>query len=390
MTAMPPTTEAAFAVSPSPQAPLPGDVPAGLTVEIVREAAAAKVMTQWQALDAAHPTPFITASFDWNQTWLTHYRDVVQPGVAVGRIDGEIVGLWLVPRSTHRSRGPIPLRTVHLGTAGEPESDSLFVEHNTPWVRGIRPCEFLHAVWPHLLAEPVDRVDADGISADLLARCGPLWTASGTVAIERRPSPWMRFDTPSGDMMQQIRRKTRSNFRRAMKQYDAPTTTWLTGPPAMDDFDTLVRLHQARWAGTDQPGAFAGTRLQSFLGDLVETGRAAVALCRDGDEPIGAALMIENAGRGVVLVVGFADTATRESPGIVSLVPIMQAAWNRGLEGFEFLVGDNLYKRMLSNETVELAWVKQTRPTVRSRLTGGLLRMKRAVRGGPPSDAPAS
>lgn len=373
----------------SPAPPVAEPAADRLVIEFAESPSAiAAALTQWRALAANASAIPCTASSNWTEAWLRHYGDCVQPRVAIGRRGGKAIAFWLVPRSRHRCHGPVPLRTAHLGTAGEPERESVFVEHNRPFVADglgeVDEAAFVEAVWNRLGDDPVDRIDADGLPAEI---ADPLLAAlatddRSTLEVERRASRWMRFtrEEHGCDLMAMLRRKTRSNYRRAAKRYSAVETTWQTGPEASANFDILIRLHQVRWERVGEPGSFSGTRLRAFLGDLLNQRKAAVAVTTDQGEPFGAAYLVSDAGRAVCLVVGFGDTARFESPGLVSLVPIMGEACSRGFDGFEFLAGDSLYKRMLTNESCELVWIKQSQPTYRSRLTAHLVRWKRRLR----------
>ena len=339
------------------------------------------VWSRWEAADRDHPTPHAAASYHWNRSWDRSYGDSVDCRVLVAIAGGCEVGYWLSPRSANLSDGPVTVATQHLGTAGEPSGDAVFVEHNRPWLHpSLDPTaggrDFLRRAIGRLSREPGDRIDLDGLPAELVP--SDLLDAAH---LERRDSPWFDFEgIDDGDLLASLRKKTRSNFRRAMKHYGPVIVEWTEAdgdiPAAMR---TLIDLHQSRWEAAGRAGAFGGDRFAPFLGDVVAGGRGAVAIARDDAGPIGATLLTREERRLLCLVVGFADTAVRQSPGVVSLVPIMQAALDRGYAGFEWLVGDSLYKRMLSTGTRELVWAKQPQSTLKMLTVRSLRAVKRTL-----------
>ena len=369
------------------------------------------VLALWQRLDLEHPTPHLTARADWNAAWCEAFAEEVTIWTAVRRCgpdeSSHVTGLWLLPVSRHRRMGPLRLRTVHVGTAGESAGESVFVEHNRPFVVGGGETAFLRDLLALLGNEArrratglprFDRIDLDGVPRSLLpSEClvPEAVNASGLpIEVEVRESPVQHFPQPIDDdagtgrengrpcskPLAGLRRKTRSNFRRAMKNYDRVETTWHEGPEALAALQTLVDLHQSRWEAVGQPGAFGGRCVRPFYERLLRSGLGTVAVAADDEGPIGATLLMPEDDRQLCLIVGFADTTVRTSPGLVSLVPIQQAACERGAAGFEFLVGDNLYKRMLSNDRHSLVWAQVPGPSIRYRVFAWLRGVNRHLK----------
>src|SRR3954451_16011894 len=110
---------------PSGHTPAPaGDV----AVRWVPSSGAGSAERTWRVLEPRVAAGGLTSSWAWTSTWLEHYGDLVPHRFAVGETAGGTCGIVLVTRGA-RHRWP-RLRTVHLGTAGEPRGDSVFVEYN--------------------------------------------------------------------------------------------------------------------------------------------------------------------------------------------------------------------------------------------------------------------
>src|SRR3712207_8171174 len=87
-----------------------------------RESAAAL----WRELETRTPGLGLFARWSWTSTLLEHFGDVVDHRFAVVRDVEQVAGLALVTRYVWR-RGPLRIRRAHLGTAGEPAGESVYV-----------------------------------------------------------------------------------------------------------------------------------------------------------------------------------------------------------------------------------------------------------------------
>src|SRR5689334_11884198 len=91
----------------------------GLAVEVLPAAERGLAGATWRELEAAHGAG-VADGWDWVQTWLDHYGDLIPHRFAIGRRGGKARGITLLAHGVDQYRGPIPVRTIHLGTAGEP------------------------------------------------------------------------------------------------------------------------------------------------------------------------------------------------------------------------------------------------------------------------------
>ena len=89
----------------------------------------------WAQLVAAGARDGVAGSWDWTSTWLDHFGEVVPHRFAIAERAGEPVGAALVCGPVRRRRAGVPLRTVLVGTAGEPEGERVHVEYNRALAR---------------------------------------------------------------------------------------------------------------------------------------------------------------------------------------------------------------------------------------------------------------
>src|SRR5690606_35244016 len=101
-----------------------------VTIHVLSAAERERAERIWRQVEAASPPPPLAVSWSWTETWLRHYGDVVPHRFAVGysHIGGEAQprGIVLLTERIKR-RGPIPLRRLFLGTAGEPAGETVYV-----------------------------------------------------------------------------------------------------------------------------------------------------------------------------------------------------------------------------------------------------------------------
>lgn len=270
-------------------------------------------------------------------------------------------------RGRRQRRGPLPLRTVHIGTSGEEPGRGVWVEYNRLLVgEGDR-----EAFLRYLLRAPgasrlsVDAVALDGFDPDEL----PASIRSGLV-VREKPCYVSRLNTTAtllesfdGD----TRRKVRKGSKRFAEAFGTLQTEWICEVSrALAVLDELIEHHQARWLAVGKPGAFADSRFIAFHRLLIERGltegRVVLARVTAGETLVGIfygfveADVIYHYQWGLP---AFEDKAL--APGFVTGFEVMEEARRRGFAEVNWLAGDSRYKRDLSNACRSLIWAEKGR-----------------------------
>lgn len=374
-------------------APVMSRVSVPLTVRTLTASKRAEALAQWQILEqrtAADRPVAITASHSWVSAWLQHYGDVVPHEFLLGTAAGEPVGITLVTRGVGRKNGPFPMRTRHLGTAGERPGQSVCVEYNRLPVLAAYRDRFEHAVIAHVLQDKEwDAFCLDGFAEDDLHRL--LQDIPGA-DLHERESPWhdLRTTREQGvEVLDRLGRSTRQNTRRLLRKYGELELQWADDPATAGNIlDELISLHQARWQAAGQPGAFHSPRFAGFQHTLVhaayadpESHRTAqLVRVRHQGDTVGCLLLLVDGPRLLDYLSGFADFEKHPSPGIITHVLAMQAALSRGYDAYDFLVGEKRHKQNLSTDVAKLVWATWTRRTLKSRTIDTLRSLKRRWR----------
>lgn len=363
--------------------------PDGRTLELFPLEQTGEALASWKQLDAAHPSPHITASWPWVRAWLDAFGDTVSPQIVLWRDGEEVIGCCLVVKSKNRSIGRIPLTTYHLGTTGEIEPGGVWAEYVRPWVRREHEAAaFLEQVLAAVIHRPCHRIDVDGVDKDLFDAIG-----FKSDEIERRESPLFDFhklpNHKAADfdyaaaILEQLGKSSRKNVKRRLKKYDQLQTTW-TDSADEEILEELIALHQQRWVAAGDAGAFARPEFKQFIRDFIRlaAGQDRYMLTRvsDAHGTVGCQLLLRQEGRVFDFLSGFSQNDNRPSPGLVCHFTNMVEAASRGLDGYEFLVGDARVKRDLSNTSRTICWAKRMKITRRTRVLAAARRLLKAVK----------
>jgi CelD/BcsL family acetyltransferase involved in cellulose biosynthesis len=341
----------------------------------------------WEALEARVEDDALACSWVWTGVWLEHYGDVVPHQFAVGEVRGVPCGVALVTNGVGRRRGPFRVRSVHLGTAGEPPGESVFVEYNRVLVEPEHRIGFAAALISELRREPDwHEIALDGFAPE---EAEPFLLAEPLLQPWRRACPTMdlrQAESAEGSVLATLKSGTRRKVRRSLTALGDVGTEWAQTPEhALDILDELIELHQRRWTTTGEPGAFASPRFADFHRELVArlVSRGAVILfrVRAAGKTVGCLYHFVERRRVLFYQSGLASYPDgRISPGFVAFALCMQACFERGLAEYDFLAGDSRYKRDLSTMTRELVWASGRRPALRWRLMDYLAAAKHRLR----------
>jgi hypothetical protein len=359
----------------------------GVSITWISDQEATVAQRTWTALEARLGSDRLACSWLWTGTWLEHYGDVVPHRFAVGEADGSPCGIALVTRGVRRRRGPFPLRTVHLGTAGEPPDESVYVEYNAVLVDPEHLTAFATALVGEIARDPSwHELNLDGFAPD---DARPFLVVEPRLEARREICPitdLRRADAVGGDVMRTLPSGTRKKLRRSLKGLGDVQAEWAETPEqALEIFEDLVSLHQARWNRVGQPGAFASPRFAGFHRALVprlaRAGQVVLFRARAASVTIGCEYGFIERGRALVYQSGTAWHPDRQvRPGFVTDALCMQSCYERGLTEYDFLAGDSIYKRQLSTATRELVWARWRRPALRWRVVDDLAKVKRQIR----------
>jgi CelD/BcsL family acetyltransferase involved in cellulose biosynthesis len=346
---------------------MPSDATQEITLTPVADWAA--LGERWRDLESR-----AEASFFQTWSWIgclaaERYDD---PVLLQAQRAGRTVALGLF----NRRRGWI-FDTLWLHETGLPQLDSLFIEHNGLLTHAAATAEANEAVHAACLAAarhaPLAgrlrgrRLILNGVDATYLRAAA----ASGTVfGLTTRQAPALdlaalrRNGVGHEDVLSA---NTRAQLRRSLRGY--ATLGAVSARCAADAaeahrfLDDLASLHQATWQRRGRAGAFAEPHFARFHHALIDRAlpRGEVELWRVSAGPVAIGYLYNFHHRGRILAYqsgfdyGLADR--RAKPGLTCHHLVIEKSLTAGRICYDFLAGDDRYKRSLSDTMTPLHWL---------------------------------
>lgn len=348
-------------------------------IELLPFSKLTEAASKWQDLEHNIRNTGLTNSWLWIKTWLDNYGDIVQPTFAFGMQDNQPIGAALITEATHYIRG-IPIPSVHLGTAGEPEEEAMRVEYN----RLLVSSKNLNAFAVALIHTLLQRFHWSGLNLDgFVPEHTNALIQAGTEAglhfrVYEKKSPTFDFQKAIKDGYQDVisalGNDTRYGVRRSLRLFDSLfgpcSIEWAeTTVQAKDILRELIDLHQKRWEHVGMPGAFQSDRVRRYHEDLIDSlalwpqGSLIVFRVKQGETTIGCLFhFVDECGHVMFYKIGlplFEDNKLK--PGLITHAICMQECSKRLLLQYDFLAGEGLYKMQLSNTQNYLTWATAQR-----------------------------
>jgi hypothetical protein len=333
-----------------------------------QERAAAEVV--WRHLECSDGRGGLTNGWIWTRTWLDVFGDLVPHVFVIGEVNNEPVGIVLVTQGVRQRRGPIPVRTVHIGTAGEPVPDSISAGYHRVLVKESHRLEFSLALidyirksswrWEELVMYGFAPEDAK-----------PFLQAPGFWHVRReicRVSDLDAIRASGGEVLPTLGKPTRRNLRRSIRELGViHTERATTVDHAKEILSELIELHQARWIAKGEPGAFASDRQRAFhfqlIESMIERNEIMLFRARTDTRSIGCKYGFIERNRMLTYQAGMNCFDGRINPGLVTNLLCMQQCLDLGMSEFDLMPADMRYKQELTNSTRELLYPVLSRMT---------------------------
>jgi CelD/BcsL family acetyltransferase involved in cellulose biosynthesis len=321
---------------------------------LLEEAAPGGAWVAWADVEARGGGVALSCSLPWVRAWVRHYGDAVGHRLLVARRRGRPVGAVLLTRGAGRRRAGVPIRTLHIGTAGGPPRRGVHVPYN----RLLAAPGEREAVAAALVERLLDDRRWDELRLENLHPADAAAIAAAAPWLERSAEPSYALcvrEARGGDVIRLLGRSTRRDVRQALRNCDAPTAEISScAEEAHGMLDELIGLHQARWRRAGLPGVFADPRFTAFHRELIDVlapeGRAILARVRDRRRTLGCLLVYCEGDRALSYQSGIAAPVSQtDRPGYVAHALTARALAARGFREYDYLAGHAQYKRQLSN-----------------------------------------
>jgi CelD/BcsL family acetyltransferase involved in cellulose biosynthesis len=320
----------------------------------------AALEAKWRDLESRADPSFFQS---WTWTGCMAEERFRDPVLVEARESGRTVALALF----NRRRG-----ALYLGESGDPALDSVYIEFNGVLAVSGREAE-LTAICldaartggrrQRLIADVRKRrLILSGVSAATAA-------AAGHIRFNRSlAAPLVDLSIGGDCFLERRSANTRHQVRRSNRSYAATNEIAIeraaTLPRALEFLEGLAALHQATWVARGKPGAFANPFFGRFHHALIERGlpRGEIDLLRITAERrvIGFLYNFRYRDRVSAYQSGFdyLNAGRHEKPGLTCHYQAIRFAAQRGAGRYDFLAGDDRYKRSLSDRAETLHWIE--------------------------------
>jgi CelD/BcsL family acetyltransferase involved in cellulose biosynthesis len=320
---------------------------------------------KWRDLEARSNASFFQS---WTWTGCLAERRFPDPVLLEACEDGRTVGLALFNRVG---------RTLHLGESGNRELDDIFIEFNGVLTEAGREDQLTSACLHAARNMPISRglihwrrrLMLSGVDAATLAAA----QQSGALRRTRdRPAYFVDLATGCDGFLQRRSANTRQQLGRSDRDYAKAGDITIERAEglaqAYEFLDGLAALHQTSWVARRHPGAFANPFFAAFHRALIARGlgRGEIDLLRiaAGTQTIGYLYNFRYRGHSLAYQSGFdrANAGRHSKPGMTCHHQAVRFAAQWGATQYDFLAGDDRYKRSLADGAENLHWIEVDSP----------------------------
>lgn len=333
----------------------------------------AEVLQLWTELEQRIGHLGLPCSADWTEAWLNAYGDLVPHNFLLARNPetSTLQGICLICEGVGQKDGPLGIKTLHVGPAGEPEADSVCVEYNRLLVAPEFEGAFTKLIVEYLQSRSgFDQWNIDGIAT---AKLAAFHQHESDLQLRIEPSYGFDFAKAKAEkstVLSQFKSATRRKVKRSLEAWDNLSVEWAgTLNEAVDAFNEMVDLHQARWTSVGKPGSYSSKRFTAFhedlLSKLVPQGRMAFVRVRSGADTIGIVQLFIERRRALLYQCGWSVGDKTRSPGVVVDYLAMEECLKQGLDAYDFLAFATQHKRSLANMSTDIVWATKRHPRLK-------------------------
>lgn len=341
-----------------------------------------EALSIWHEFEQTHGVRHLACSHGWTSLWLKHYGPFQRHEFVVGKVDDSVIGIALVTQGDHQFNGPFEIQTYHLGTAGEPDAQSVCVEYNSVACVESMRSEFLNSLTDCIRAKGNwDRIQLDGFKRSEL---------SSVEGINRREFTSHYYDLTKPreqncEPLALLGKSTKKSIKRTRNAVGELKVDWAQDSvEGLDILEELIDLHQARWIAQGKPGVYSCERFTAFhrnaVCELVPTGQMALVRVTADGKTIGCGQYMIEENRLLFYQGGWADFGRNINPGMLFHYKCIEETLARGFDAYDFLKGGARYKTSLSTDSNTLVWASWERQSLKSTIVNLGRKTKAAIR----------
>lgn len=349
---------------------------------------------RWTELESKARGSFFT-SWKWIEALLN--LSTAELKLFSAQADGIDIALAIIGHSHTRQYGQ-QVDRLHLNQSGSPSEDIIYPEFNDilcdhDWKAAIGPL-FFSALNRSDYNEKWTELQLSGVSSTLVLRL------ESAARLERGrpgtlPTPYVDLHqcrVRHHDYLSCLSANTRFQIRRSMRLFERDYGSILMEriecPAGIEAaLEKMYEFHRVKFAARTENSAFDNPFFLNFLMKLLLNHRSTqsgsgvdLLELKAGSTILGYLVILVYGGMAANYQTGFKTVSdNRLKPGLIAHALAVQHYADCNMDTYQFLAGEQQYKKSLATNSGELHWVKLHRPTTSYRLIRSIRRLKSAV-----------
>lgn len=313
-------------------------------------------------------------SWGWISTWLKSIPESEKLYFVVGFLDDKPISVFFLSQKETRRYGILPTKIFYVNATGNPILDQLYIEYNSILVAEGEETQ-ITSLLLYLSDLSWDELVISGADQRFVEKLKFTENPEGIYFFvdEEENSFFVDLEVVrenNMDFLGLLSANRRSQIRRSIKQYETnggaiEIKVAQNVDEALFMFEQLVVFHQQEWLSRGLTGAFSNKYLYQFHRDLIFSrfGSGEIQLLHIFNKgmTIGYLYNFVYEDRVLLYQSGFnyqVGNANTYRPGVVShYYAIVYNASQNKLK-YDFLAGDDAYKRSLSTGSEKMYWLR--------------------------------
>ncbi|GJL94394.1 MAG: hypothetical protein DHS20C05_07990 [Hyphococcus sp.] len=322
-------------------------------------------------------------SFFLSPAWMGAWIECAAPiaklycaeGIEEGRVKAQ--GIFGEPLGRHAITS---LREIRLHETGNTQLDNIYIEENDFLISDDAGSDVRKAM---LAAAAAHFARYDSIvfrnTMPQLADALETWSKGKDEWVYKEIAAQSDYrvdltDADDGDglLLASFSSSLRANIRRSIRLYEArgPLSIKIAASPEekASAWSKLIDLHEARWRQQGQSGVFANDHLMKFHESLQKMAPEKISLAEVfcGNDVVGVLYNFLHEGAVINYQTGFKmEDDNKLKPGLLSHALACDHYRKQGFKQYDFLAGDDEYKRKFGKETHQLKTIALERRSLR-------------------------
>jgi CelD/BcsL family acetyltransferase involved in cellulose biosynthesis len=337
------------------------------------------IYSVWHTMETfSRPSYFL--SWGWVKNWLSSLPNDVALNLAVLYDRGLPVCAFFLGKRDLVRHGVLKSRGLFLNTTGLPLVDKLHIEYNSilgfPLIEAPlkRTLEQLNLDWEELHMPALDAKIFPALTRNL--------TSYRVIVNKTEPSFYVdlkQANAAPGGYLSLLSRNTRSQIRRAYRAYQAIGKISIHVASdlhtAWNFFHELMALHQKVWHNRGQSGAFTTDYFKNFHKNLIrdrfDTGEIQLLRVSVGNETLGCLYNFVYEKKVLFYQSGINYKPNPHmKPGLLSHSEAIAYNAKAGNLEYDFLGGNEQFKKSLSTGHRTLIWARVQKPRIKFQIEG--------------------